>query len=102
MGYALRLGMAATCLKVRERDCLRSFRNFASFDTACADLHALNASLRALHANGLQVWIKATGSAIVRMRNIVAELRAFAADFASFCHFFIASEYRIKRVVLFS
>ena len=95
--------MVATCLKIyRATAALRSLCNLARFDTACADLHALNASLRALHANGLQVWIKATGSAIVRMRNIVAELRAFAADFASFSHFFITSEYRRKRVVLFS
>ena len=64
----------------------RGFGNFASLDATGADLHALDASLRTLHADGLQVWIEATARPIVRVGNIIAELRAFAADFASFSH----------------
>jgi S-ribosylhomocysteine lyase LuxS involved in autoinducer biosynthesis len=39
-----------------------------------------------LNAYGLQVGIEATARAIVGVRDIIAELRAFAADFASFSH----------------
>jgi hypothetical protein len=60
--------------------------DFACLDTTGANLQALNAALRALHAYGLQVGIKATPRAIVRVRDIITELRAFAADFASFSH----------------
>jgi hypothetical protein len=61
-------------------------RDFASLDTAGANLHALSAATRLLHLYGLQVGIETPARAIVRMRNIVAELWAFAADFASFSH----------------
>ena len=63
-----------------------SFRDLASLDTGGANLHALSAAIGALHADGLQIWIKATARPIIRMRDIIAELRAFAADFASFSH----------------
>jgi hypothetical protein len=42
--------------------------------------------LRTLNTDGLQIWVKAAAGAIIRMRNIITELRAFAADFASFSH----------------
>jgi hypothetical protein len=68
---------------------LGSFRDFARLDTTGADLHANCSALRALRTNGLQVWIEATARAIVRMRNIITELRRLAADFATFSHNFI-------------
>ena len=74
-----------------------SFRNFAGLDATRANLHALHAPLRALDANVLQVWIKAAARAVVRMRDIIAELRAFAADFASFSHDYVVTSERKKR-----
>jgi hypothetical protein len=65
---------------------LGRFRDFACFDTTGADLHANRSALRALDAYGLQVRIEATARAIVRMRNIIAELGRLAADFATFSH----------------
>jgi hypothetical protein len=41
-----------------------------------------------LDAYGLQVGVEAAARSIVRVRDVVAELRAFAADFASFSHDF--------------
>ena len=60
--------------------------DFTGLDTTGANLLALDASLGALHADRLQVGIKATPRAVVRVGNIIAELRPFAADFASFSH----------------
>jgi hypothetical protein len=72
---------------------LRCFSDFTGLDATGANPHALDASLRTLHTDGLQVWIKATARAIVSMRDIVTELRPFAADFASFSHdYFSTSE----------
>ena len=68
---------------------LSCFRDFARLDATGADLHANCSALRALYANGLQVWIKTAARAIVRVRNIIAELRRLAADFATFSHNFI-------------
>ena len=60
--------------------------NFTSFNATGADLLTLDAALRALHAYGLQVGVEPATRAVVGVRNIVAELRAFATDFASFSH----------------
>jgi hypothetical protein len=65
---------------------LSRFRDFAALDAGGADFHAHVPALRALHANFLQVGIETTPGAIVRVGDVVAELRPFAADFASFCH----------------
>jgi hypothetical protein len=64
----------------------RCFLHLARFDTGRADLHADVPALRSLNANLLQVGIETPPGAVVRVRDVVAELRAFAADFASFCH----------------
>ena len=61
--------------------------DFAGLDASRADFHPARATLRLLHADGLQIWIEATRRAIVRVRDIVAELWSFAADFATFGHF---------------
>jgi hypothetical protein len=65
---------------------LGCFRNLACFDTPCANLRALNAALRSLQANGLQIRVKPAAGAVIRVGNIITELRAFAANFASFSH----------------
>jgi hypothetical protein len=79
------------------------FRNFARLDATGANLLTLDAALRALNADGLQVWIKATARAIVSVRDIIAELRPFAADFTTFCHKFLkTSDARLKSAKSFS
>lgn len=65
---------------------LGGFSDFAGLDTAGANLHSLGATLRLLHPNGLQIRIESARGSVIRMRNIIAELRAFAANFASFSH----------------
>lgn len=67
---------------------LGSFGDLASLDTTGADLHALGSAFGKLHANGLQIGIKATRRAIVRVGDIITELWAFATDFATFSHNF--------------
>jgi hypothetical protein len=74
--------------KLKAAPVLSRFCDFARLDATGANLLALNAACGALHSNGLQVRIKATARAVVRVRNIIAELRAFAANFASFSHDF--------------
>jgi hypothetical protein len=63
-----------------------SFQDFARLDAGCTDFHPVRATLGLLHANRLQIRIKASLSAIVRVRDIVAELGSFTADFATFGH----------------
>jgi hypothetical protein len=65
---------------------LRHFRDFVAFDATGANLHAHHPALRALRAYLLQVGIETPAGAIVRVRDVVTELWAFAADFASFSH----------------
>jgi len=63
-----------------------SLLDFARLDAGCADFHPVRATLWLLHANRLQIRIEASLSAIVRVRDIVAELWSFTADFATFGH----------------
>jgi len=65
---------------------LGGFSDFAGLDTAGANLHSLSATLGLLHANGLQIRIESARRSVVCMRNVITELRAFAANFASFSH----------------
>ena len=65
---------------------LRHLRDFVAFDATGANLHTHDPALRALRANFLQVGIETTAGAIVRVGDVVSELWAFAADFASFSH----------------
>jgi hypothetical protein len=76
-------------LKIWEEGVASSrFRDFARLDTTGANLHPKRSPLGTLDAYGLQVWIKAAARAIVRMRNIIAELGRLATDFATFSHDF--------------
>jgi len=65
---------------------LRNFRYFVAFDANRANPHADDPALRALGADFLQVGIETAPGAIVRVGDVITELRPFAADFASFCH----------------
>jgi hypothetical protein len=65
------------------------FGDFACLDTAGADLHPASATLRQLHANRLKVGIKAPRRPVVSVGDIISELGAFAANFATFCHGFV-------------
>jgi hypothetical protein len=65
---------------------LRYFRDLVAFDATGANSHTHVAALRALDANFLQVGVETPAGAIVRVGDVITELRAFAADFASFCH----------------
>lgn len=60
--------------------------DFVALNTACADFNPRVATLRELDAHRLQIGIKAAARAVIRVRDVVTEKRAFAADFASFCH----------------
>ena len=64
------------------------FGDFTSLDAGRADFHPARATLGRLNANRLQIWIEPAWGAIVRVRDIVAELRSLAADFATFGHLF--------------
>jgi hypothetical protein len=65
---------------------LGCFGDFARLDTTGADLLALRSAVGRLDAYGLQVGVEATPRTIIRVGNIIAELRAFATDFATFSH----------------
>ena len=74
------------CLKAQGKGS-SGFGDFARLDASCANFHPARATLRYLHANRLQIRIKSSRSAIVRVRDIVAELWSFTANFATFGHF---------------
>ena len=73
---------------VSSRRCLnlRRLQHLALLDAGGADLHAARRALRGLDANLLKVGVEAPPGAVVRVRDVVAELRTLAAHFASFCH----------------
>ena len=65
---------------------LSGFSNFAGLDAAGADLHSFITARRQLYANGLQIGIENAGRSVVGVRNIIAKLRSFAANFTTLCH----------------
>ena len=67
---------------------LGGFRDFSSFDATRANLHALRPTFGKLDPNRLKIRIKPAPGAVIRMRDIVAELGSFIADFATFGHDF--------------
>jgi hypothetical protein len=62
-----------------------AFDDFASLDTAGADANAL-ASAVDLGLDGLEVHVPAAPGGVVGVRDVVAELRAFAAKITFVCH----------------
>ena len=67
------------------------FGDFAGLDAGRADFHPARATFGGLYANRLQIWIESTWGAIVRVRDIITELRALAADFTTFGHIVLAT-----------
>ena len=59
--------------------------DFAALDAIGADADALGGSVDE-SVNGLEVWVPATPGYVVRVRDVVAELRTFAANVAYLCH----------------
>jgi hypothetical protein len=70
-----------------------SLGDFARLDARCADFHSARATLRNLNANRLKIRIESSGSTVIRVRDIVAELWSFTADFATFGHFLQPPEF---------
>jgi hypothetical protein len=62
-----------------------AFDDLAGLDAAGADAHALAAAID-LGLDGLQVDVPATAGGVVGVRDVVAELRAFAAKITFLCH----------------
>jgi hypothetical protein len=62
-----------------------SFDDFAGLDAAGADTHTL-ASAVDFGLDRLQVHVPAATSGVVGVRDVVAELRAFAAKITFVCH----------------
>ena len=62
-----------------------AFDDFAGLDAAGADAHALACAID-LSLYGLQIDVPATPGGVVGVRNIVAELRTFAAKITFLCH----------------
>jgi hypothetical protein len=67
-----------------EREQLR-LNDFAALDAARADANALVATLD-LRLNRAQIHAPAATGDVVRMRNVVSELRSFATDIADLSH----------------
>ena len=62
------------------------FSDLTCLDAGGADLHPASAALWRLDANRLQVRVEPAWGAVIRVRDIVAELRSLAADFTTFGH----------------
>ena len=61
------------------------FGNFAGLDATGADADALAGAVHnGLHS--LQVYVPAAAGNVVRVRNVVAELRSLAAKLTGLCH----------------
>ena len=71
----------ATCFGVL---CL-TLNDFAGFDAASADAHALAYPVH-LGLDGLQVDVPAAAGGVVGVGDVIAELRAFAAEITFSCH----------------
>jgi len=76
--------------QLNERFCYRKtlsrFDNFTRFDTSGTDLQTSVAAAFKLYTDRLQVRVKTSPGLVVRVGNIVPELRPFAANVASHCH----------------
>ena len=73
-------------MEVSGRGDSSGFGYFAGLNAAGADLHSLITAGRQLDANGLQIRIENARRSIVGVRDIIAKLRAFAANFTTLCH----------------
>jgi hypothetical protein len=62
-----------------------AFDDFAGLDAAGADSHALASAVN-FGLDGLEVHVPAAAGGVVGVRDVVAELRAFAAKITFVCH----------------
>ena len=62
-----------------------AFDDVTGLDAAGADAYALACAVD-LSLDGLQVYVPATTGGVVGVRDVVAELRAFAAKITLVCH----------------
>ena len=62
-----------------------AFDDFAGLDAASADAHALTNTVH-LRLDGLKVDVPAAPGGVVGVGDVVAELRAFAAEITFSCH----------------
>jgi len=62
-----------------------SFGYFSALDTACADAK-LACSATNLGLDRAQIHAPTAAADVVRVRDVVAELRTLAADFTDLCH----------------
>jgi hypothetical protein len=65
---------------------LSRFGDFSGLNATGTNFHSLGSAFWLLHANGLQIRIESPWRSIICVRDIVSELRTFAADFATFSH----------------
>jgi hypothetical protein len=61
------------------------FDDLACFNATRADANALVAAID-FSLDWAEIYVPTTLGHVVRMRDLVTELRAFAADFAYLCH----------------
>ena len=61
------------------------FNDLARFDATSADANALVAAIH-FSLDRAKIYVPATLGHVVRVRDLVTELRTFAADFANLCH----------------
>jgi hypothetical protein len=61
------------------------FDDLAGLDAASADANALVATID-FSLNRAKIYVPTTLGHVVRVRDLVTELRTFAADFAYLCH----------------
>src|SRR5215831_6764805 len=60
--------------------------DFAGLDATRANFHPFGAAAGRFYADRLQVGIENTRGPIIGVRDIIAKLWAFAANFTTFCH----------------
>jgi hypothetical protein len=75
-------GLESLVYLYRERLALE---DFAGLDAGGANANALAYAID-LGLHRLKVRVPATARDVVRVRNVISELRTFAADFAYLCH----------------
>ncbi len=73
-------------IKCRTEDWLRRLDDFARLDAAGADANTLIAASRQLGLDRAKIDVPTPARNVVRVRDVVSELRTFAADIADLCH----------------
>jgi hypothetical protein len=74
-----------------------ALNDLAGLDAAGADAHTLAATVD-LGLDGLQVNVPATTGGVVGVRDVVAELRAFAAKITFLCHDLLQYQSRVAEL----